>query len=253
MPGPTRPDACDRSSPQGFKGHLDFDGSLRGIYSFWDLSTIEHTFSLHTNQLGPPPSNRIIHIPIPISNPTHIDALYHSLKSILVSACRNGFRGGAFAERVQDTSPLNDIMQFMYWSPVMTKEMRWFMKRNVLRVVAEIIRQLKEPMLNRPRVPLPTKENPNPKPVEVFGREFCERYEGVVEGIREWLEEEMERKCPLPDDVSEGWLGEFGQQFRRNYGEALRARERGEGGKEFEVVNPIRDQYGMSKFLHCRG
>jgi hypothetical protein len=228
MSGPTIPDARDRSSPSDFKGHLDFDGSLPGIYSFWNLSNIEHTFSLHRNTIAPSPTPQLTHIPISIGDPTHIDVLYRHLKDILVNACKNGFRGFAFAEKVEETSPLNDIIQFMYWAPVMTKEMRWFFKKNILKMHMDIVTKLKEPKVNHAS----------------FGGGFCAQYEDVIQGMKEFFEDELANPCPIPDDISEVWLKEFGEGFKEKYMKALVGGE----GVTFKIAKPDRDKNGMSKF-----
>lgn len=220
------PDARLRQDPADCKDYLDLDGSVLKIYSFWNLSRVEEGMSLYRSGIRKDGTIRLVKVPI--TNPEVVAAFYKPLKSLLVEHCtRHGFRGCAFAEKVQKHSPLNDILQFIYWSPVMTNEHRYFFKMEIMDLYQEAVSRLKEPSLR-----------------EFVDATFMAPYIDRLEKISTYFEMEAANPVPLPTDISDTWLGEFGTNFTANYKKALA----GDPDAPFKVQVPIRNQHGMSKF-----
>ncbi|EHL03854.1 hypothetical protein M7I_0045 [Glarea lozoyensis 74030] len=229
-----QPDARDRADPDDFKGYLDFDGKEgQGLYSYWNLDTIEHTFAIFRNFKTA--DGKVAHAPITIPNQDQADQLYRKLKSIIVDACKNQkFRGGAFAEKVKETSALNDIIQFIFWSPVMTKEHRYFFRQSILAIFTQTVSRLKDTvMLGR----------------DGFDDEYLKDYDDTLNEIKEFFQKEKDNPTPIPTDISVKWLEEFGENFTRDYKLALDLNEKGEDGAPFATAVPIRDENGLSEFM----
>lgn len=220
------PDSRLRQDLTDSKDYLDLDGSVLKVHSFWNLSRVEKGMSLYRS--GIKKDGTIRFVKVPITNPEVVATFYKPLKSLLVDNCTShGFRGGAFAEKVQKNSPLNDILQFIYWSPVMTKEHRYFFKMEILDLYQQVVSRLKEPSVR-----------------EFIDARFMAPYIERLEKISAYFEMEAANPVPLPTDISDAWFGEFGPEFTANYKKALA----GESDASFKVHVPIRNQHGMSKF-----
>ncbi|CAG8976972.1 hypothetical protein HYALB_00010954 [Hymenoscyphus albidus] len=204
---PPPPDSRSRQQQADFKGYLDFDGKDIGVYSYWNLARIENEMSIYRSALR---QNGIIRLlRIKPAYPDVVASLYNPFKSLIVNYCTtHAFRGGAFAEKVRKNSALNDILQFIYWSPVMTKEHRYFFSKEILDLNQEVMAHLKEPST----------------PEDIDYR-FMAKYIQRLENVEQYFETER-----------------FGPLFTENYRQA----KEWHPDAPFKVQDPIRDQYGMT-------
>ncbi|CAG8959599.1 hypothetical protein HYFRA_00001501 [Hymenoscyphus fraxineus] len=221
---PPPPDSRSRQQQADFKGYLDFDGKDIGVYSYWNLARVEKEMSIYRSALRQNGSIRLLRIKP--AYPDVVASFYNPFKSLIVNYCTtHAFRGGAFAEKVRKESALNDILQFIYWSPVMTKEHRYFFSKEILDLYQEVMAHLKEPST----------------PEDIDYR-FMAKYIQRLENVEQYFETERVRPVPIPTDISDEWLEEFGPLFTENYRQALEGRP----DAPFKVQDPIRDQYGMT-------
>ncbi|KAG9231891.1 hypothetical protein BJ875DRAFT_545018 [Amylocarpus encephaloides] len=217
------PDASDRMDPADFKDYLDFDSHPeKKIYSYWKLDQIEGNFALFRNEKMA--DGRLVHHKIELENPEDVKKFYIRVKLVIVNAIKKDkFRGGAFAEMVRYTSPLNDILQFVYWSPLMTKDYRFYFKKVVLALYHDVVAKLREPSLRL-----------------CIDAEFLATYNDRIEHMEKYFTLDKKNPTPLPVDISTEWQGELGDNFLSTWSQCLAT------GRPFKVARGVRDKFGLS-------
>ena len=230
MPIVMNPDARTRSDPADAKEYLEFDCKAgQGVLASWNLNTEEYTFPIFRYVKQPDGTGK--HVAMEITHAAAVQDLYFAFKIPIVKACKvYKYRGGAFAEVVNSTSPLDDIMQIIYWSPLMTKEHRWIFKILAIRPFTSIVSALKNPDENRD-----------------FDSAKCAEFAEVASCLENFFKEDFKNPPPIPTDVSPAWRKEFGEAFEKDYYTSLIMWRKGEKNAPLQLAIPIRDKDGMSK------
>lgn len=220
LPGP---DAAQRMDPADQKSHLNSGG-------YWNLETSEQTWALFRNVAGPHKTVKE-HRRTEVIHQDLANDFYSRFKSIVVSELTlDSFCGGAFKEKVKLSSPFTDILTFVLASPVLYKGYRIIFKTQVAKLYYDIVSRLR----------VDSRETQ-----ESFGEDFWHAYEENLKAITSAFYDARQHKeaAPVPDDISDAWLEEFGPIFTANYKKAVA----GDPTAPFRVAKCIRSKHGLSK------
>ncbi|RDL35406.1 uncharacterized protein BP5553_07337 [Venustampulla echinocandica] len=221
------PHSGQRLSRADYKGYLDYDGNTdRGVNEYWKLDVVEETWPTFT-EVVTYKGLQLDATRIPHAFPRSVRCFYTKLKGIIVAWCKEGgFRGGAFAEKINFDSPLYDILHVIHHSPVVTKEQRQVFEHVIMKIYDEVNSDLLDPQTNKS-----------------CNKQYFKKFDGELEWIGAFFQINSKyTPPPMPNDISDVWLEELGPKFTANYRLALA----GDPAAPFKVATPRRNKFGMS-------